>query len=102
MFDVWIDDFNPAVLVLIVSLFLILPVQLLLCFKAKRIWLRLLPVIVCGALTVLFLFMAFAVLSDWDGIGYLILAIYTTFMLTPCGLGWGIWALWHYLKKNKT
>ena len=45
MFDVWMNDIELTTAVLIFSIFILLPVQLLLCFKVKSSILRLLPVI---------------------------------------------------------
>jgi hypothetical protein len=87
MFDIWIGEVNLTTLVLIFSVFILLPWQLLLCFKVKRIVLRLLPSIVLFAATAIFF--AFIYIADgWDSIGYLFFALYTGFMLLVCGIAW--------------
>ena len=45
MFDIYWGDIELTTLVLIVSVVLILPAQTLLCFRAKSLSLRLLPVL---------------------------------------------------------
>lgn len=81
------------------SIAVFLPIQLLLCFKAKRRMIRLLPVIILSVLTVFFLVMAVTA-TGWDGIGYIFLAIFISFMLLACGIGWGIWAIIRFVKKK--
>ena len=92
MFDVWMGDIELTTFVLIFSIVVLLPVQLLLCFKVKSKAIRLLPVILFTILTLCFIVMSIAV-TGWDGLGYIFLAIFTGFMLLMCGIGWGIWAI---------
>ena len=92
MFDIWLGEVNLTTLVLIFSIFILLPWQLLLCFKVKRIVLRLLPSIVLFAATAIFF--AFIYIADgWDSLGYLFLALFTGFLLLVCGLAWLVWAI---------
>lgn len=90
--DVWMGEVNFTVLVLVVSVAVLFPVQLLLCFKVRSLGLRLLPAVACAVLAVAMLVMA-AATPGWDGIGYVFLATYGGFLLFACGVGWGIWAL---------
>ena len=100
MFDVWMGDIELTTAVLIFSLVVLLPFQLLLCFKVKSKTIRLLPVVVLALLTVIFIVMSVAI-TGWDGLGYIFLAIFAGFMLFMCGIGWGIWAISSLVKKNK-
>ncbi|MBE5868783.1 MAG: hypothetical protein E7293_07500 [Lachnospiraceae bacterium] len=100
MFDVWIGDINLATFILIFSIIVLLPVQLLLCFKVKSKAIRLLPVIVLSIAAIIFYCMGKSS-NDWDGLGYLFLAIFTGFMLFMCGVGWGIWWLVNRKKQGK-
>ena len=77
-----------------------LPVQLLLCFKAKSKAIRLLPVMVLSIATIIFAVMSVAI-TGWDGLGYVFLAIFTGFMLLMCGMGWGIWWIVKRKKQSK-
>ncbi len=99
MFGVWMGDANLTVIVIAVCAVIVLPLQLLLCFKVKSQLLRLLPVLLLLIAGVVF--MALASSSEgWDGLGYLILALYCAFMLLACGIAWVIWTLIHYIKKK--
>ena len=60
MFDVWPGEFDLTTLTPLLSVFRLLPLQLLLCFKVRSLILRLLPVILCALLTGLFLVLAHA------------------------------------------
>lgn len=100
MFDVWIGDINLAAFVLTFSIVVLLPIQLLLCFKVKSVAIRLLPVTVLSIVT--FICMAMGMNSnDWDGLGYLFLAIFAGFMVLMCGIGWGIWWFVNRGKQSK-
>ena len=92
MFDVWMGDIELTAFVLIFSIVVLLPVQLLLCFKVKSRAIRLLPVIVLSIPTIIFTVMSVAI-TGWDSLGYIFLAIFTGFMLFMCSMGWGIWAI---------
>ena len=54
MFDIWIDGVNIAPVIWILILIVILPIQLVLCFRVKSKILRMLPVIIFSALTAVF------------------------------------------------
>ena len=92
MFDIYWGDIELTTLVLIVSVVLILPAQTLLCFRAKSLSLRLLPVLTLSALAVVFLVLNFAS-SGWDGLGYVFLSLFCAMMVLACAAGWGVWAL---------
>lgn len=100
MFDIWWGDVNLTVLVLAASVLFLLPLQLLLCFKAESLFVRLFPVGLLAVVGVWFLFLFYAV-PGWDGLGYIIFAIYAAFMVIVCGLGWGVWAIFRYHKKRQ-
>ena len=91
MFDVWYGDIELTTLTLLFSVILLLPLQLLLCFKVRNLLVRLLPVLILAALA-LALVGEVLVSAGWDSAGYLFLVIYIGFMLLACGIGWGIWA----------
>lgn len=99
MFDMWIGDIELTTAVLIFSVVVLLPLQLLLCFKAKSKAIRLLPVILLPIPTIFFVIMS-VVSTGWDSLGYIFLAIFTGFMLFMCGVGWGIWAINKLIKKK--
>ena len=92
MFDIYWGDIELTTLTIIVSIVLLLPLQLLLCFKVKNRIIRLLPVMVLALLTAVFVVLSL-VFSGWDGLGYILLAIFSGFMLFMYGIGWGIWVI---------
>jgi len=98
MFDIWIDGVNIAPIIWILILIVILPIQLVLCFRVKSKILRMLPVIIFSALTAVF-GIAAAVGIGWDVLFYLICTVYFAIMLFVCGVGWGVWAIAGKVKK---
>lgn len=92
MFDIWWDGVELTRLCLILSLVVLLPGQLWLCFRVKRLFWRLLPVIVLAGLTAALLALA-ALSADWESLGYALLAALTGLMLGLSGAGWSIWWL---------
>lgn len=100
MGDVWIRDIEITTLIAITSVLVVLPIQLLLCFKVKHVLSRLLPSILLTATTI-FLFTMMATSKDWDAIGYAILGVFSGVLLIFSGIGWGIWALVAFIRKKK-
>ena len=76
MGDMWIRDVEITSLIAISSVLVVLPIQLLLCFKVKPVFLRLLPTILLTATTV-FLFAMMTTSRDWDAIGYAVLGVFS-------------------------
>lgn len=99
MFDVWCKDINFTALILMFSIVIILPVQLLLCFTVKSRAIRLLPIIILSVLIGIFVIMAITI-NDLRAVGYVLLAVYAGFMTFACGIGWGIWAIAKKIKKK--
>ena len=100
MFDVWSGNTELTIIALIVSMAVILPAQLLLCFKIRKIVIRLLPVMVLSVLTAVLSLLA-AVSSGWDSLGYIVVAVFSGIMLLACGGAWGIWAIAKRMKKSE-
>ena len=101
MGDMWIRDVEVTTLIAITSVLVVLPIQLLLCFKVKPIFLRLLPSILLTGTTIL-LFAMMATSRDWDAIGYAVLGVFSGVLLIFSGIGWGIWAIVRCIKKKKS
>ena len=95
----WIRDIEVTTLIAITSVLVVLPIQLLLCFKVKPVFLRLLPTILLTATTV-FLFAMMTTSRDWDAIGYAVLGVFSGVLLIFSGIGWGIWAIVRCIKKK--
>ena len=81
---------------------LVLLLQILLCLKVKKLWIRLIPAVVFFALTVVFTVLLF-VSEGWDAIGYLLLAIFFAVFLAASVVGWVIAAIVKAImaRKNK-
>lgn len=92
MFDIWLGDAPLTLVVFLLAVLVVLPVQLLLCFKVKSRAARLLPAILLAGAALL-LAGAGVVLGGWEGLGLVILAALTAFPLLACGAGWALWAL---------
>ena len=88
-------------MIAITSVLVVLPIQLLLCFKVKPVFLRLLPSILLTGTTIL-LFAMMAASRDWDAIGYAVLGVFSGVLLIFSGIGWGIWAIVRCIKKKKS
>lgn len=100
MGDMWIRDIEITTLIAITSVLVVLPIQLLLCFKVKPVFLRLLPSILLTATTIL-LFTMMATSRDWDAIGYAVLGVFSGVLLIFSGIGWGIWVIARCIRKKK-
>lgn len=100
MGDMWIRDIEVTTLIAITSVLVVLPIQLLLCFKVKPVFLRLLPSILLTGTTIL-LFAMMAASRDWDAIGYAVLGVFSGVLLIFSGIGWGIWGLVALIRKKK-
>ena len=92
MFDIYWGDIELTTLVLILSVVLVLPAQTLLCFRAKSLPLRLLPILTLSALAVVFLVLNVAS-AGWAGLGYVFLSLFCAMMVLACAAGWGVWAV---------
>ena len=85
-----------------VSLILtVLAIQLLLCFKVKILFFRLLPSFVLTASTIIF-FTMMRLATDWDALGYAILFVFSGVLLIFSGIAWVIWAIVKLIKKRKS
>lgn len=101
MFDMWFGDIELTRLTIIASVVILLPVQLLLCFKVKNLAIRLTPVIILSILMALFIVRWLSAVG-WDGLFYAFFAVFVGLMILMCGIGWGIWAVVHGLKKKRS
>ena len=79
-------------IVVFASVIATLVLQLLLCFKAKKIAVKLLPVALLMVSTAVFSIFS-AVVNGWDGLGYLFVAVLSFSLIVVCGVAWGIWAM---------
>ena len=66
--------------------------QLLLCFKVKKILIKLLPIALLLISAIVF-YVFSAAINGWDGMFYLYFAFLSFGLILVCGVGWGIWAI---------
>lgn len=98
MFDIYFGEIELTEVIIYISILIMIPLQLLLCFKAKNLILKLLPIFILLFLIVTFICMSqFA--EGWDGLGYTILAMFAAILLFACIVAWVIWFIVKLIKK---
>ena len=100
MFDVYIGDVNLTLILIIFSILLILPCQLLLCFKAKKVLVRLIPSFIFIFSSALFIILSRTAM-DWSALFYIICAVYSGILLLMCVVGWIIFGIIKAVKGIK-
>ena len=86
-----------SIFLVLVFLAFVLTLQLLLCFKAKSLRIKLMPVTLMAICTVVFGFFAVLV-GGWDAIIPLTYALISFVLLVVSGIGWLVWAI---IRKKK-
>ena len=81
-------EIKTEIFLLILCAFL-LSVQLLLCFKSKRLWIRLIPLGLFAAPAAVLVFIS--LFDEYHRIGLLIYAFYLGVLAFVCVCGWAIW-----------
>ena len=99
MFDIWWGEIELTTLTLIISILVLFPFQLLLCFKVKWRIKRLLPIIILSVIELVLIYVYFAT-SGLEGLVYLIFAIFVGFMIFMCAVGWGVWGIIRKIKEK--
>ena len=98
MFDLLARDTWIVLLIAAAAVLIVLPLQLALCFKARRRLFRLLPTVLLALLSLVFYSMKYVV-KDWSALVYAILAVFSGVMFVFSGLAWGIWAISKRIRK---
>ena len=93
-------DIDITTVIIVASVLNVFPIQLLLCFKVKTLFLRLTPSLVLVTAFASF-FILMKVATDWSAIGYAILFVFAGVMLALDGFAWGLWALITLIKKKR-
>ena len=101
MFDLWSRDTEIMLLLAVSAICIVMPIQLVLCFRAKRFLIKLLPAILLTVATVTFYAMIL-VTTDWSAFAYGILAIFSEVLLFFSAIAWGIWGIAKLIHKRKT
>ena len=89
MADFFERDIAVILLIAACSVLIILPIQLILCFKAKKLLIKLIPSILLTVLSITFYIMALTA-KDWYGFLYLIISVFSGIALAFSGIAWGI------------
>ncbi len=98
MFDIWLGDINFTVLIIIFSICVVFPIQLLICFKTKSLLSRImLPIIFVIAAIIFYIIGATG--TEWGYLIYVFFSIYAVGMAVICGLALAIWAIIRKTKK---
>ena len=92
-------EFDYTAVVVLISAIVTLLLQILLCFKSKRIWVKGLPAILLVLSTIVFSLCS-ARIGGWDAFGYLFFAFLSIGLIFVCGIGWAISVI--VKKKNKS
>ncbi len=91
----------------VVALFVILgifPVQLILCFLVKPLWIRLVPAVFFGLASASCFFISLVSgLAEGDvaGVIYFCLGIFAALILLSCETAWAVWALTANLREKR-
>lgn len=88
----WYLEIDFSTIVVFVSVIATLILQLLVCFKTKKIFIKLLPIALLMVSTIVFSICS-ASINGWDGLGYLFFALLSFGLILVCGLGWSVWAI---------
>ena len=100
MFDMWARDTEITTVIFACAVFVVFPLQLLLCFKAKKLLIKLLPTVIPGAATLVF-FIMMTTSRDWSALLYVILAAFSGVLLFFSAIAWGIYAIARLVAKIK-
>ena len=94
----WIET-PTDLLVILVPIVLWLG-QIALCIYVRPVWVRLLPLSLCGAATVAF-FVMIPLAEGLAKLGWLLLALWALMLVAVCALGWIVGGLARYIKKKR-
>lgn len=98
MFDAFARDAGIIAVLVVVGL-IILAVQLVLCAKAKKIIVKLLPTILLVAAIIVFYALIF-IIQDRSAIGFGILAVFAEVLLFFDIVAWVIWGIIRLIKRK--
>ena len=97
MFDAFARDLGIIAVLGAVGL-IVIAVQLVLCFKAKKLIIKLLPSILLVAAVIVFYAMIF-IIQDRAAIGFGILAVFAEVLLFFDVIAWVIWGIIKLIKR---
>ena len=100
MFDLWVRDTEITVLIAASAILIVLPLQLILCFRAKKLLFKLIPPVLLAVAAFAFWVMMLTA-KDWSALVYLIFAVFSVVLLIFSGIGWGIWGISRFVKRKR-
>ena len=86
--------------ILIIGSLLVLAVQLLLCFKVKNVFLKLIPAVLLVTSTIGWYIQSNSP-DPWAVLAYRVLSVFSFIWLIVCGVCWGIWGITRIRSKKK-
>ncbi len=86
---------------LFIALFIVatFSVQLLLCFKVKKVIIRLLPIILLSVSIAAFLTVA-NLITGWDAVACAIFAMLSGYLLLACCAGWAVFGIVGFVRRQ--
>ncbi len=93
----WLEQYL-AEIILVAGILITFAVQMLLCFKLKRVWLRLIPVYT-SVLYAIGCFILMAIAKDMMLLVYLIFFLHSLAVLAACGCAWILWAFVKLIRR---
>lgn len=101
MFDTFGRDAVIITTIVATAILVVCPLQLLLCFKVKKVFYKLpFTALLAVAATVFSLLMRFS--RDWSAIAYAIVWYFFEVQLLFNGIAWAIWAIVRAVRKKKS
>ena len=94
-------DFWLVICAVACGILIVLPVQLVLCFRGKKVFMKCLPAVLIGIATITFYILAITA-RTWIAFIYLIVAFYSAVFLISCGIAWGIWIVYTLFAKGNS
>ena len=92
-------EFDYTTVVFIAAVIFAYCLQLFMCFKAKKLFVKLIPVILF-ALAMIVMAILSAVASGWDALGYLFFALLFFATLCVCGFAWATFGACRSVKNK--
>ena len=93
MIDLYFFEIDTMVVIFAFAIVALL-IQLQLCFKARRTWVKMLPIILLAASMIVS-----AACSTWanevENLVWFFLVFLSFVLIVACGIGWGLWAIAH-------
>ena len=100
MFDLWVRDTEITVLIAASAILIVFPLQLVLCFRAKKLLFKLLPTVLLAVAALAF-WVLMLTARDWSALIYLIFTVFSVALLIFSGIGWSIWGISRFVKRKR-